>query len=766
MIPDEPLLKQLIVTFNAELESLLSVITDNLQKIKSGTSDNDLKPIIAEISRSGRNIKVAALSVGINDLAKMAESIEKLFVSEHEVTAECVDLVFLSVEGMREVMQEFVEKKPCSAHIRELLHQLQQQVHLSEKGEEAAVIPEPSVPEGFFLPLATQSSNTSEREFLKKIIATFKVELQENLIKITDGLLQLEKDGISEQRFVALLEELFRAAHNIKGSARGVGAINVGEIAHHLETLFTAIEQKSIRISPGIINLCLQSIDYMNEAMQCYSEEIPLSFDLQNHLLQLRKYTEFSQQEAPTQVKPLVEQLLEPDVALNRFVTKGKVNEYESIRVPLQNLDRISADMEEIQGVKIAIEEHYADLNKINCKIDYFIKAWKKNILSFRRLFDGEEERLDTLFSTQFSELSEISNATHRLQRGLRMPVNELSVLFNALQDEIRTIRLISVDSQLRYLPRLVRDLANELQKPVNFDIKNNDVKIDKMILEGLKDPIVHILRNAIDHGIEDAEQRQAAGKSLQGNIRLKVYQEDHQIIFEISDDGAGINPDNLARSALEKNIITQTELDMMSPTDILDIIFRPGFSTRKVVTGISGRGVGLDIVRSNLTQLKGLVSVTSQPGNGTHFFLRVPITLATERGLIVSCNEQVFVILTSSVESVLLLKKSDIVEVEGSPTVLVKQQPVLLSSLARILYLDENTRNSKEYLSVVIVKKNWERIALLVDEIIGEREVVLKPLQEPLTNMPFVIGATLTGSNQINFVLNSSEIIKKALLS
>lgn len=762
MIPDEPLLKQLIATFNTELESLLSVITDNLQKIKPGTSDNNLKPIISEISRSGRNIKVAALSVGINDLAKMAESIEKLFASEHEVTAERIDLVFRSVDGMRELMQEFIEKKSCSANVRELLHQLQQQAHLSEKEEEASVIPEPSVPEGPSLPLATPSSNASEREFLKKIIATFKVELQDNLIKITDGLLQLEKGGISEQGFVALLDELFRAAHNIKGSARGVGAINVGEIAHHLETLFTAVQQKSIRISPGVINLCLQSIDYMNEAMQCYSEEIPLSFDLQNHLLQLRQYTEFSEQEAPGHVKPLVEQLLEPDAV----VTKGKVNEYESIRVPLQNLDRISADMEEIQGVKIAIEEHYANLNKINFKIDNFIKAWKKNILSLRSFFEGEEERLATLFSPYLLELSEISNATHRLQRGLRMPVNELSVLFNALQDEIRTLRLISVGSQLRYLPRLVRDLANELQKPINFDIKNNDVKIDKMILEGLKDPIVHLLRNAIDHGIEDAEQRQAAGKSLQGNICLEVRQEDHQIIFEISDDGAGINPDNLARSALEKNIITQTELDMMSPADILDIIFRPGFSTRKVVTGISGRGVGLDIVRSNLTQLKGLVSVASQPGTGTHFFLRVPITLATERGLIVSCNKQVFVILTSSVESVFLLKRSDIVEVEGSPTILVKQQPILFSSLARILHLDENIQSSKEYLSVVIVKKNWERVALLVDEIIGEREVVLKPLQEPLTNMPFVIGATLTGSNQINFVLNSSEVIKKALLS
>lgn len=764
MIPDEPLLKQLIITFNAELESLLSVITDNLQKIKPGTAVNDLKPIIREISRSGRNIKVAALSVGIHDLAEMADYIEKLFVPENEVSAEHVDLTFRSVEGMRELMQEFIEKKPCSAHVRELLHQLQQQVHLSEKGPEASVIPEALAPARASPPLRPAPANASESEFLKKIIATFKAELQENLIKITDGLLLLEKEGRAAQGFVALMEELFRAAHNIKGSARGVGAINVGEISHHLETLFAAIQQKSICVSPGLINLCLQSIDFMNEAMHCYSEEIPLSFNLQNHLLQLRQYTEFPQQEVPVQVIPLVAQLLEPDAPVKRSSTKA--NAYESIRVPLRNLDRISADMDEILGVKIAIDEYYAELNRINFKMDYVVNAWKKNILNLKNFFDDEDARLDQLFSSHFSELSDMNNAMHRLQRGLRVPVNQLSLLLNALQDEIRTIRLISVDTQLRYLPRLVRDLANELQKPVNFDIKNNDVKIDKLILEGLKDPLVHLLRNAIDHGIESAAQRQEAGKSLQGNIRLEVRQEDHQIIFEVSDDGAGINSDDLTRSAIEKNIATPTELEMMEPADILDLIFRPGFSTRKVATDISGRGVGLDIVRSNLLQLKGQVSVDSQPGMGTHFFLRVPITLATERGLIISCNEQAFVILTSSVESVLLLKREDIVEVEGSPTVLVKQQPILLCSLAKVLQLDENVPHLKEYLSVVIVKRNWERVALLVDEIISEREVVLKPLQEPLTNMPFVIGVTLTGSNQINFVLNSSEIIKKALLS
>lgn len=762
MAPDDSLLKRLLETFNTELESLLSVITDSLQKIQQDSPEHDLPQIIAEISRAGRNIKVAALSVGVSDVGVIAEYIEKLFASEKELfEADVINLTIRAVSCMREAMQLYMENKPSSANIREIVHQLQHQLHLTpEEPTESKVI------EHFPSTEPITSTSTSEREFLQKIIATFKIELQENLINITDDLLQLEKGVKSEQEFSELLEELFRSAHNIKGSARGVGAVNVGEIAHHLETLFAAIQNKSVNISPGIINICLQSIDYMNEAMRCYSEEIPISFDLQNHLSLLKQYIEFSQQAVPTDVKPVIEQFVPSEKIPKANETQGKVKKYESIRVPLQNLDTISADMEEIQIVKIAIEEHYSELSKINFKIDYFVQAWKKNILALKKLFGEEEESLDKLFSSHITELSEISNATHRLQRGLRMPVNELSTLLNALQDEIRTIRLIPVDTQLRYLPRIVRDLAYELKKTVNFNVKNNDVKIDKIILDGLKDPIMHLIRNAIDHGIEDAAKREAAGKPLQGTITIHVSQVDHQIVFEISDDGVGINPEELVRIALAKNIITANELEAMSPGDILDIIFRPGFSTREVATDISGRGVGLDVVRSNLTQLKGQVSVNSKPGKGTHFFLRVPITLATERGLIIACNNQQFILLTNSVESVLLLKRREIVDVEGSSTVLVKQQPILLCSLSKVLHLDENTKNLKEQNPVVIIKKERERVALLVDEIIGEKEVVLKSLREPLTNMPFVIGATLTGSNQINFVLNSSEIIKRALLS
>ena len=371
----------------------------------------------------------------------------------------------------------------------------------------------------------------------------------------------------------------------------------------------------------------------------------------------------------------------------------------------------------------------------MNFKIDYFIQSWKKYISTLKNLSDNEIEYLDILFPTNLAELSEINNSTRLLQREMGIPVSELSILLNALQDEIRILRLIPVTTQLRYLPRIVRDLAHELKKQINLEINSNNVKIDKIILDGLKDPIVHLLRNAIDHGIENPDVRRAAGKSPQGNIIIDVYQEVNQIVFKISDDGGGIKTDDLIRIALQKKIITHAELETMKQEDIYELIFHPGFSTREVATDISGRGVGLDVVRSNLLRLKGQVSLESQLGKGTVFFLRVPLTLATEHGLIISCSGQVFVIITSSVESVLLLKKHDIIKVEGSSTIFVKEQPVLLRSLSKILHLNETKQNIKENLSVVIIKKNGERIALLVDEIIGEKEIVLKTLQEPLTN-------------------------------
>jgi two-component system, chemotaxis family, sensor kinase CheA len=794
MTPDDRLLKQLIETFNPELESLLSIITENLKKIKPGTSIEHQDQWIAEISRAGRNIKVSAFSIGVDELGRIAEYIEKLFDPSQKIAPPLIDLTSQAVSGMREAMHQFVEKKPLSTELVELLNQLQTQLESPLEKESTPIAQQQAPLSKSINPKSKSLTNTLDNEFIAKIVATFKTELQENLLIITNDLLQLEKGAHSDKNAQSLLNEVFRIAHNIKGSARGIGATDVGEIAHNIETLFALIQQNHIKIAPQIINLCLQAIDYMDEAMRCYSEGIPLTFDLANYLLQLKNYVE-----SPTLEFAATEHPQEPnETQSSPAIQYTKINDFESIPVSLQNLDRISAYMEEIQAIKINIEENYSKLAKINFRTAHLEHEWRK-FVNIESSTEPEINHFDRSFSESFIELSEISNKINSLQRELRVPVSELSLLLNALQDEVRTLRLIPVDSQLRYLPRIVRDLAHELQKSVNLEIKSNNIKIDKMILDGLKDPLVHLLRNAIDHGIESTEVRQAAGKSALGHITIDVSQEDNHIVFRVSDDGAGIKLKEIARIARQKNIISSTELKTMKKNDIYELIFRPSFTTRDVATDISGRGVGLDVVRSNLIRLKGQISLNTVAGKGTDFLLKVPLTLATERGLIISCNHQLFVFITSSVESVMLLKKEDIIKVEGSPAIVVKEQPILLCSLSEVLQLDQNEPNKprsklteenkmhkSSYTSmpqsrpvvmlehsshgntqhcVVIIKKNQERVAFLVDEIIGEREIVLKPLQEPLANIPSIIGATLTGSNQINFVLNATEIMKNALL-
>jgi two-component system chemotaxis sensor kinase CheA len=566
-------------------------------------------------------------------------------------------------------------------------------------------------------------------DFRGRLIDTFKIELTEKAQIITDGLLALERSNLDEHHMAQIIEQIFRAAHNIKGAARGVGVNEIGEIAHQIESIFSAILEKTKTISADLISVCLLAVDGMHSTMNAFCERKPIDFNLNELLAQLHTGMP---NKAALAICPNTDTVFDNKV-------QNEAQEYETIRVSLNHIERISFLLEELQTNKITIEDHNSVLSTLAMSIN------------------------QATISEQFKE---ITSSLNKIKKNMNLSVNEFSTILNLLQEEVRMLRLIPATSLLRNVARSMRDLALELDKKIEFKIKGDGIKMDKMILEGLKDPLMHLIRNAIDHGIEPVEIRKAAGKSEIGTISIELIDEGDQICLNISDDGEGINYKTIAHIAREKNIILQSELDKMSPDEILDLIFRPGFSTKEIVTKISGRGVGLDVVKTNLINIKGNVTVTTQPGRNTTFKLRVPLTLSSDRGLIVKSSGQLFVLPISTLEHVMMLHPNEIREVEASQVIIYDGQPVPIRTLADLLKLESQESSTQGLLPVVVLKKDKNTLALFVEDVIGEREIVIKPLSLPLMEIPCVAGGTLAGNGQVIIVLNPNDVINIAMHS
>lgn len=597
---------------------------------------------------------------------------------------------------------------------------------------------------------------------MKQLIDIFQVELDENTQAITEGLLALEKNNLAEEDRTTIINTIFRAAHNIKGTARGIGSgiTAVADIAHGIESLFAAIKSNALQINANLINQCLNAVDKMRLAMQAFVTDTALPFDLSELLAQL-------EQNGAIIEKPVINKPSAQPVAHSPPI-KEESNiqplDVKTIHVSLNNLDKVSALMEEMQANKIAISSNLYDINKLTDMLKRFSQLWKQTHTSLKGRFGGELGELYTKsYSTSADSLAEMNNIASQLHKDMEIQIYELSNLANSLQDEIRTLRLIPANNLLRNFPRYVRDLALDLGKQAAFEMKGDDVKIDKMVLEGLQDSLTHLLRNAIDHGIESADIRAQQGKPEQGHIVLDMKGEGDHITIKISDDGAGIDSKKIAAIALEKNIITPAELEAMDENSIIDLIFRPGFSTKTQITQISGRGVGLDVVRDNVDSLKGSVHVLTQVGKGTTFELQVPVSLASERGFLISCSGQPFVIPTSAIERVMVISPDDVHNIEASQALLIDGHPVHLLTLADILQLEKHDSLNQQQLSIMIIKKGHQKVALVIDEILGEREIVIKLLQPPLHSVPCVAGGTVSGSGQVIIVLDATDIVNAA---
>jgi two-component system chemotaxis sensor kinase CheA len=346
------------------------------------------------------------------------------------------------------------------------------------------------------------------------------------------------------------------------------------------------------------------------------------------------------------------------------------------------------------------------------------------------------------------------------LARELMDTIAQVDYLTSELQAVVMRARMMPIAKVFSKFPRIVRDLSRDLNKEVELLIYGEETEVDKSVIESIHDPLVHLIRNAIDHGIETPQERKAVGKPEKGKVILRAEHEGNFIVITVEDDGRGIDPERVRRKAVEKKIITEQEASSISDRDALNLIFLLGFSTASKVTNVSGRGVGLDVVKANITKLNGMIDVQSTLGQGTKFILKLPLTLAIIQGLLVDVCGEIFIIPLSSVIEVVRIPRSQVHSIKGREIIRLRDSVLPLVRLANIFNLSSNG-DFKENLYVVVVGLAEKKLGIVVDELVGQKEVVIKSLGSYLNNVRGIDGATILGDGTVRMIIDVAQIFK-----
>ncbi|HKS80363.1 MAG TPA: chemotaxis protein CheA [Candidatus Acidoferrales bacterium] len=345
------------------------------------------------------------------------------------------------------------------------------------------------------------------------------------------------------------------------------------------------------------------------------------------------------------------------------------------------------------------------------------------------------------------------------LERSLMDFSRRLSFIADELQATSLKTRMVPVDAVFRKFPRMIRDLSHSLGKEVSLVIRGEETEVDRAIVEEIADPLLHLIRNSIDHGIESPSVREAAGKPRKGTLRLEARPQGETIAIQVSDDGAGINPQRVGAKAVERGMIAAERLRSMRPAEVLDLIFLPGFSTAERTSEVSGRGVGMDVVRANLKKLNGTIDLQSEVGRGTTIILKLPLTLAILPVLLVRVSDQTFALPLRSVTEILRADVSQLHVSDSVEMLHVRDQVIPLGRMRKLLRLDDASPDTGGQIRVVVMAAGDRKLALMVDEFVGQEETVIKPLGSKLRRVPGISGGTISGQGAVRLILDPGGI-------
>jgi two-component system chemotaxis sensor kinase CheA len=628
--------------------------------------------------------------------------------------------------------------------------------------------------------------------------------LQDFLVESFELIEQLDQDLVElEQRpeDLELLNRIFRVAHTVKGASSFLNFDVLTHLTHHMENILNKARHGELVLTPEIMDVVLESIDLMKtllniirdtskdegvDVSECVTrldiacggegdvehppavaaavesspeeeakEETPAEDE--------PNYSEMSESEIEAEIERLLKERQESDKAKREAKKAGgdstpapkaaqepapvpvpapaAPSSRASRRAPVEEEEKIAAPAK-VTAVEQTIR---VDVKRL----DHLMNLIGELVLGKNRLIkinDDVEERYE---GEEFLE-------------ELNQVVSIVSLVTTDLQIAVMKTRMLPIGKVFNKFPRMIRDLSRELNKKIELEISGEDTELDKSIVEEIGDPLVHIIRNSCDHGIETPDIRKAAGKSEQGTIGLKAYNEGNHIVIQITDDGKGLDVEMLKDKSLDKGIITEKEADNMTDKEAFALIFKPGFSTAAQVTNVSGRGVGMDVVKTNIEKLNGMIDIESEIGKGTSMKLKIPLTLAIIQALLVGVQEEYYAIPLASVLETVRISKDEIYTVENRSVMRLREEVLSLVHIGDIFEV-ERLFDGNEHTYVVVLGLAESKIGLIVDSLVGQEEIVIKSLGEYLKGIEGIAGATIRGDGGVTLIVDVAALMQMA---
>jgi chemotaxis protein histidine kinase CheA len=634
-------------------------------------------------------------------------------------------------------------------------------------------------------------------------IAKFQEEATDLLQRLNEGIINLEADPANRP----LIDQWLRDAHTLKGSSRMVGLIEISDIAHRMEDVMVKVRDGDMPYTAEMTDTFFEALDsvvYLAEhAGKASADDIDLA-GVTSRLVAIsegatgapaadkpkaaREKTakearpaddepsEGEPSEDETELDEGLEDELEhaddtaevadeataddgPKAAKREETLKSKTQ--ATVRIRTAQVDRLLNLVSEVVISQIKAEQRSRDLRALSQSGVEVQNLWgrMKSMLGMlpadeQGAFEDDVRLLDDLMAEQRRNIA-------GLAKEYADDMARTSTVVADLQEHAMELRMLPVSTVFTTFPRAMRDLARQYKKDVDLIIEGGDTELDKKVLEEINDPLVHIMRNAVDHGIEPATDRIAAGKPASGTIRLEARQEGDHIVIIIADDGAGIDPDKVRAAAVRKGYITESEAKSLSDREARYLIFEKGFSTAAIITELSGRGVGMDVVREFVVErLKGTIDVESELGQGTTFRLTIPLTLAIIRALLLRVSGQTFALPTSSIEETLRVEPSSVIKVEGREVIRRQQRTIPLVQLRDILGLDPVEASESAKIPIATLGFSGHRLGLIVDAFVGEQQIVSKTLGTHLRRIDNVAGVTILGAGEVVPILNVPDLM------